>query len=92
MEGGRAYARDKLNDQANVPSPLFPQSSLQKEGAYFWELTVLAKSLFNHSSIQTVYQDHMLHMFTYKNKSDDDFNTSTYTHVHAPTSLVPTCM
>ena len=36
-----AYARGKLNIQANAPSPLFPKSSVQKGGAYFRELTVV---------------------------------------------------
>ena len=30
-----AYAQDELNIQANAPSPLLPQSSVQKGGAYF---------------------------------------------------------
>ena len=36
-----AYARDELNIRANAPSPLLSKSSVQKRGAYFWELTVL---------------------------------------------------
>ena len=36
------YVRDKLNIRANAPSPLLSKSSVQKGGAYFWELTVRA--------------------------------------------------
>ena len=36
-----AYARDKINIQANAPSPLLPQSSVQKGVAYLQELTVI---------------------------------------------------
>ena len=40
MKGG-AYACVKLNVSANTPSPVLPQSSVQKGegGGYFWELT-----------------------------------------------------
>ena len=33
------YARDKLNIQANAPSPLWSESSVQEGGTYFRELT-----------------------------------------------------
>ena len=36
------YAQDKLNVRANTASPLLPQSSAQKGGAYFQEHTVNA--------------------------------------------------
>ena len=41
-EGG-TFAQDKMNIWANAPSPLLPQSSVQKRGggAHFGELTVL---------------------------------------------------
>ena len=39
-----AYARDKLNIQSNAPSLLLSKSSVQKGGAYFWELTVLSST------------------------------------------------
>ena len=35
-----AYARDELNIRANALSLLLPKSSVQKERAYFRELTV----------------------------------------------------
>ena len=36
------YARDEINIRANAPSPLLPQSSVQKGGTYFHELTVIS--------------------------------------------------
>ena len=39
------YAQDKLNIQANAPSPLLPQTSVQNQvggGAYFWELVYIS--------------------------------------------------
>ena len=41
-QGEGVYARDELNIQTNAPSPLLPQSSVQKGRVYFQDLTVKA--------------------------------------------------
>ena len=51
------YARDEINIRANVPSPLLPQSSVQKGGggAHFQELTVQERI----SSVMSGFTCHM---------------------------------
>ena len=55
---GRTYARDEINSQANTPSPLLAQSSVQKGGAYFWELMIHLlglKGSSNYNNKMTVF-------------------------------------
>ena len=42
------YGQDKLNIQANAPSPLLTQSSVQKKGGITMGLTVLRTCIHNH--------------------------------------------
>ena len=65
--GNEANARDELNIRANVPSPLFPKTIVQKGGAYFRELTVILlkigesveESLVHLSEKATIATDHL---------------------------------